>query len=269
MVYVLNIYRRLLGAQIRSQMQYRTSFLLEFIGSILITVLEYASLALVFNLFGSLQGWSLGEVAFLYGMSEISFGIMNLFFSGFDPGNFAIEIQRGTFDQFLLRPINITLQVLSSKFTLRRVGKIGVGIGIFITAINMTSIQWTSTKIIYLPFVVLGITFFFGSLFMIGSTFSFWTVESIEVINIFTYGGSFMISHPMHIYPNWLQRIFTYIIPAAFLNYYPAIYFLDKSDPFNLPPAASFTAPLAGILFLLLATAFWRFGIQHYQSTGT
>ena len=269
MVYIFNIYRRLLGAQIRGQMQYRTSFFLEFIGAILITVLEYASLALVFDLFGTLQGWSLGDVAFLYGLSEISFGIMNLFFSGFDPGNFAIEIKRGSFDQFLLRPINITLQVLSSKFTLRRIGKIGVGVGIFITALNLTNIHWTSGKIVYLPFVVLGITFFFGSLFMIGSTFSFWTVESIEVMNIFTYGGSFMISHPMHIYPNWLRRIFTYVIPAAFLNYYPALFFLEKPDPFNLFPAASFLAPLSGFLFLLLATFFWRFGIQHYQSTGT
>ena len=104
---------------------------------------------------------------------------------------------------------------------------------------------------------------------MVGSTFTFWTVESLEVINIFTYGGSFMISHPMHIYPNWLRRIFTYVIPAAFLNYYPALYFLDKPDPFNLPSAASFIAPLAGFIFIVIATVFWRFGIQHYQSTGT
>jgi ABC-2 type transport system permease protein len=269
MAYALNIYRRLLGAQIRSQMQYRTTFLLEFIGAILITILEYASLALVFDRFGSLQGWSLGEVAFLYGLSEISFGITNLIFSGFDPGTFAIEIRRGTFDQYLLRPINITLQVLSSKFTLRRVGKIVVGIGIFITALNLTTVHWTSAKIFYLPLVILGITFFFGSLFMVGSTLTFWTVESLEVINIFTYGGSFMISHPMHIYPNWLRRIFTYVIPAAFLNYYPALYFLDKPDPFNLPSSASFTAPLAGFIFIVMATVFWRFGIQHYQSTGT
>ena len=77
MAYALNIYRRLLGAQIRSQMQYRASFLLEFIGAILITVLEFASLALVFDRFGSLKGWSLGEVAFLYGLSEISFAACN------------------------------------------------------------------------------------------------------------------------------------------------------------------------------------------------
>ncbi|MEN8171256.1 MAG: ABC-2 family transporter protein [Chloroflexota bacterium] len=269
MVFALNIYRRLLGAQVRGQMQYRASFFFEFFGAILITLFEYASLALVFDRFGSLQGWSLGEVAFLYGLSEISFGVMNLLFGGFDPGTFGIEIRRGTFDQYLLRPINITLQVLSSRFVLRRIGKIGVGLGIFITALNMTSIHWNIAKIIYLPMVVLGITFFFGSLFMVGSTITFWTVESIEVINIFTYGGSFMISHPMHIYPNWLRRIFTYVIPAAFLNYYPALYFLDKPDPFNLPAAASFAAPLAGIIFIFISTAFWLFGIQHYQSTGT
>ena len=110
---------------------------------------------------------------------------------------------------------------------------------------------------------------FFGGLFIIGSTITFWTIESIEVMNILTYGGRFLISHPMHIYHVWMRRIFTYIVPAIFLNYYPALYFLDKVDPLDFPPFAPFIAPLVGLLVLLVALAFWRFGIGHYQSTGT
>ncbi len=78
-----------------------------------------------------------------------------------------------------------------------------------------------------------------------------------------------MVSHPMHIYMDWLRKLFTFIIPAAFLNYYPALYFLDKPDPFGLPPFAPFLSPLAGLGVLLAALAFWRFGIRNYQSTGS
>lgn len=88
-------------------------------------------------------------------------------------------------------------------------------------------------------------------------------------MNILTYGGSEMMAYPMHIYPDWLRRTFTYIVPAIFLNYYPALYFLEKTDPLGLPPIFSFFAPLVGGGVLLLALAFWRFGIRHYQSTGT
>jgi ABC-2 type transport system permease protein len=89
------------------------------------------------------------------------------------------------------------------------------------------------------------------------------------VINVFTYGGSEMMSYPMHIYQRWMREFFTYVIPAIFLLYYPALYLLDKPDPLNLPSFAPFLAPVAGLAMLFVAGAFWRFGIRHYASTGT
>jgi ABC-2 type transport system permease protein len=269
MRYALSIYRRLIGVQIRSQMMYRTSFLTEAFGVALITLLEYASLALVFTKFDNLGGWKLGQVAFLYGLAEFSFGIMDLFFSGFDPDNFGLHIRRGTFDQLLLRPINITLQVIGSEFVLRRVGKIIIGFLIFLSAINLNPVIWTFPKIILTTMAIFSQVCFFGGLFVIGATITFWTVESIEVINIFTYGGSYMISHPMHIFPDILQRFFTFVIPAAFLNYYPALYILNIPDPLGMPDWFALIAPFAGISMLAAALTFWHYGINHYQSTGS
>jgi ABC-2 type transport system permease protein len=263
------LYRRLIGIKIRGQMQYKTSFILELVGTGLITLLEYASLALVFSRFKDLQGWSLGQVAFLYGIAELSFGIMDLAFSGFDPSHFGLQVRRGYFDQLLLRPVNITLQVMSSEFVLRRFGKILVGILILASAINSIHVFWTAPKIIMTGLVILSQVFFFGGLFIIGSTITFWTVESIEAINIFTYGGSYMISHPMHIFPCILRKFFTYIIPAIFLSYYPALYILDIKDPFYMPLYAPFLAPFTGIGMFVIALLFWNFGIKQYQSTGT
>jgi ABC-2 type transport system permease protein len=96
---------------------------------------------LVFSRFETLKGWTLGQVAFLYGLAELSFGIMDLIFSGFDPSYFGFQVRRGTFDQLLLRPINITIQVLGSEFALRRIGKIVIGILIFFSALSLTTIQ--------------------------------------------------------------------------------------------------------------------------------
>jgi ABC-2 type transport system permease protein len=269
MCHTLTLYLRLISVQIRSQLHFRTSFLFEVIGTALITIFEFGSLALVLQRFGSLQGWTLGEISFLYGLVEISFGLMDMIFSGFDPPNFGKYVRQGIFDQLLLRPINITLQVLGSEFVIRRLGKITMGITIFAFALSHNNIIWTLPKLIYLPFVILGMILFFGGLFIAGATITFWTVESIEVMNILTYGSNYAMSHPMHIYQDWLRRFFTYIVPAIFLNYYPALYFLDKPDPFNLPPFAVFLAPFTGLSLFLLSLAFWQWGIRHYQSTGT
>ncbi|MFZ5915622.1 MAG: ABC transporter permease [Chloroflexota bacterium] len=265
----LDLYRRLIGAQIRSQLQYRAAFLMDLVGQGMATGVWFLSLALILQRFESIGGWTLGEVAFLYGTVETAFGVMDLLFSGFDPSAFGQQVRRGSFDQLLLRPASITLQVLGSEFVLRRLGRVVQGAAILAVAAALTDLRWTAVKLLYLPVVFASLVGFFGGLFIIGSTITFWTVESIEVVNIFTYGGSEMMSYPMHIYQNWMRRFFTYIVPAIFVNYYPALYFLDKPDPFGLPPFAPFLAPVAGLGVLAVGLAFWRFGIRHYQSTGT
>ena len=263
------LYLRLISVQVRSQLQFRTSFIFEVVGTALITTFEFGSLALVLQRFGGIQGWTIGEVAFLYGLVELSFGLMDMIFSGFDPPSFGRYVRQGTFDQLLLRPVNVTLQVLGSDFTIRRIGKIAIGIAIFAFALSLNDIFWTLSKFLYLPFVILGMILFFGGLFIIGATITFWTVESIEVMNILTYGGSYTISYPMHIYQDWLRCFFTYLVPAIFLNYYPALYFLGKPDPFHFPSFAPFLSPFVGLIIFLLSLAFWQWGIKHYQSTGT
>ncbi len=269
MRHILGSYYRLLGAQLRSQLQYRTSFILDVLGTGVITVVEFGAIALVFGRFGSVQGWTLGEVAFLYGLVELGFGLMDMVFAGFDPAHFGQEVRKGTFDRMLLRPLPVTAQVLGSDLTLRRVGPIFLGVGIFALALSLNPVAWTPLKVLYLPFVVLGIILFFGGLFVLGSSLTFWTVESFEAMNILTYGSSELISYPMSIYEAWLRHIFTYVIPAIFLTYYPALYFLDRPDPFGFPAFSPFLAPLAGGLVFVAALGFWRFALTHYHSTGS
>ncbi len=269
MRYNLNIYWRLLGVQIRSQLQYRLSFLLDLLATGLIVLTEFGSVALVLQRFKNIQGWQLAEVAFLYGLVEISFGIMDMLFTGFDPPRFGRRVRQGTFDQLLLRPLNVTVQVMGADLELRRLGRISFGVGIFIYALAGNNIVWTLPKLLYLPVVAASLVAFFGGLFVIGSTITFWTVDSIEVLNMLTYGGSFTISYPMTIYPVWLRRFFTFMVPAIFLNFFPALFFLYRPDPLGFPAFAPFLSPFVGVGTLWLALAFWRFGIRHYQSTGS
>jgi ABC-2 type transport system permease protein len=269
LIHNFSLYWRLIGVQIRSQLQYRLAFFLDVLGTSLITILNFATLAFVFQRFGSIAGWNLGEVAFLYGMVEAAFGVMDMLFSGFDPQNFGRQVRLGRMDQLLLRPLDITLQVFGSEFIMRRLGRIAQGLLVLGVAIAMLDIQWTITKLLYMPVVIVSLVCFFGGLFIIGATITFWTYESIEVVNIFTYGGSEMMSYPMNIYQNWLRQFFTYIIPAIFLIYYPALYFLDKPDPFPMPGFARFLSPVVGLGILWAALLFWNYGLRHYQSTGT
>ncbi|MEM7033025.1 MAG: ABC-2 family transporter protein [Chloroflexota bacterium] len=269
MIRALGLYRRLILIQIRSQLQYRTAFVMETTATALMQGLFFLSIYLVMSRFGDIGGWSVGEVAFLYGLVELSFGLMDMIFSGFDPKDFGQQVRLGTFDQLMLRPVDLKLQVFGSEFVIRRIGRIFQGLLIFLVALSLLDIQWTIIKILFVPTIILSLVLFFGGLFIIGSTITFWTVESIEAINILTYGGSEMMAYPMHIYQDWLRQIFTFLVPAIFLNYYPAVYILDKPDPLNFPSFAPFLSPVAGLGVFIAALLFWQFGLKYYQSTGS
>jgi ABC-2 type transport system permease protein len=265
----LRLLFRLLRVQVRSQRQYPLSFVLEIISGVITMGFFFVAFAITFARFEDIGGWQLGEVAFLWGIAEFSFGTMDMIFSGFDYDAFGPMIRTGRFDQLLLRPVNITLQVLGSRLILRRLGKIIEGLVIFIYGLSLIQVQWTALKVLYIPILVISQVLFFGSLFIIGATTTFWTLERLEILNIFTYGGSEIMSYPMHIFQRPIRWLFTYVVPAIFLSYFPAVFILDKADPLGAPGFVSFLAPLVAVLMMWLALRFWRFGIRNYQSTGS
>lgn len=269
MLHTLTIYLRLLSVQIRSQMQYRISFLLDLMSTLLDTFFDFAAIALVLQQFSHIQGWTLPQIALLYGLVQTSFGLMDLIFAGFDPPYFARKIRTGSFDQLLLRPIPITLQVMGSEISLRRLGKVSVAATILVYALTTNDIAWTAVKLAHFPLIILSLILFYGGLFIVGATIIFWTIDSVEAMNILTYGSNFAISYPMSIYPDWLRRFFTYVLPAIFLVYYPALYLLDRPELGQTAVFAPFLSPIIGGGVFLLALRFWRFGIAHYQSSGS
>jgi len=268
-VWNIGMYARLLMIQLRSQMQFRLSFWMELLSTGLLNASYFLSVVLVMQRFKTIAGWNLGEIAFLLGLIEMSFGTMDMIFSGFDPDNFALVIRQGRFDQLMLRPVGLTWQVLGSRFLLRRLGRIFEGFIILMFALGQLNVHWTLGKILYLPVVFCSQVLMMGGMFVASSTLAFWTLQSVEAVNILTYGGVEMMSYPMQIYTKWMQRFFTYVIPFIFLNYAPALYLLDKADPLGLPAFAPFLAPVVAVGFFLLALTFWRIGVNHYQSSGT
>ncbi len=264
------LYRRLVGAQMRSQMQYRASFIFDFIAQFIGNIVDFAVVAVLFTRFPSIGGWSLGEVALLYGLSAVSFALADMLAAGFDYGYFGpAMVRQGGFDQVLMRPVNIFLQVLASQFVLRRIGRIVQGVLILVVALSLLHVSWTPVRFGFMFVTIGGGVLFFMGLFIFGSGVSFWTVESLETMNIVTYGGQAMTSYPMHIYQDWLRSIFMFIIPMAFVNYYPSLWLLGKPDPLGGPAWLAFLSPVVCLIVFGVGVWMWSFGARHYQSTGS
>ena len=97
----------------------------------------------------------------------------------------------------------------------------------------------------------------------------FWTVQTTELTNLLYYGGREMLSYPITIYHQAIQRILLFVVPLAFGVYMPTCYLLNRALPLNLPVWVVFLAPLAALSFAGIALWLWGFGVRHYQSTGS
>ena len=264
------LYRRLVGAQIRSQMQYRVSFIVDLLAQFIGTLVDFAAVWVFFTRVPTIGGWSLGEVGLLYGLSSVSFAFADMIVSGFDYMYFGPAMVRlGGFDQVLIRPVNPFLQVLASQFVLRRIGRIGQGILILVIALHLLEVAWSPIQVVFAVITVVSGLLFFMGLFIFGSGVSFWTVESLEAMNILTYGGQFVTSYPVHIFQGWLRTIFMFIIPMAFVNYYPALWLLGKPDPLGGPPWLAFLSPLVCLAVFAAGVRMWWLGVRRYTSTGS
>jgi len=256
------------GARIRAQMQYKVSFWLDLLGFALTTGLEFAVVVILLGRFQSLGGWSVAEVALLYGLTETAFSFAEMAGRGFD-APFERMMQQGTFDNVLTRPLGSFFQVLASEFQLRRLGRTLQAIIVLSFALSQVSIAWTPAKLLLLPLTVAsGATIYLG-LLVIGATICFWTIKTPEVINAFTFGGNTMTSYPLGIYNRWIRNVFLFVIPVAFVNYPTALFLLERTDPYGLPAALAWAAPLVAAVFLGIALSIWRIGVTKYTSSGS
>jgi len=261
------LYGRYVRTSLKAQMQYRASFLMLTMGTFITTAAEFLGIWALFDRFSQLQGWSLPEVALLYGMAHISFSLSEALGRGFDvfPG----MVKNGDFDRVLLRPRNTALQIAAKEVDLLRLGRLTQGVLVVGWALWTVKVDWTFPHVLLLIVSVLSGACLFIGLFVLQATLSFWTIESLEIANTLTYGGVETAQFPLEIYHHWFRRFFTFIVPLACLNYFPSLTLLGRPVPDGFPSYFPWMAPGICLAFLLLALGVWQFGVRHYHSTGS
>ncbi len=260
----MNLYFKYLLILFKSQMQYRTSFWLLSFGQFFIPFFVFAGLYFMFERFGQIKGWNFYEVALCFAVIHMAFAISECLARGFDA--FSSLVGSGDFDRLLVRPRSTVVQVLGSKFEFTRIGRLLQSVIVFIWALGSLSIEWNAFKAVTLFLMVASGIFIFTGIFILAATLCFWTIQGIELANIFTDGGREMAQYPLNIYHKWVTRFFTFVIPFGCVNYLPLMYILDKTDGSGW---LYMLTPLAGIVFIVPCLLVWQIGVRHYRSTGS
>ena len=178
-------------------------------------------------------------------------------------------IRDGTFDQVLTRPLPSLLQVVAADFAVRRVAKALQGIVVLAVALAHLDIGWTAGRVLMIPVAIVAGAVIYGAVWVALVTVSFWIVDAIEFVNAFTYGGNFLSQYPLDVFAFWLRSLVVFLLPVAFVAYFPALYVLDKPDELGFPEALRFASPLVAVVAWVAAGAIWGAAVRHYRSVGS
>jgi len=220
---------------IRASLAYPASFWILTVSSALITLLDFVGIGLMFATIDDLAGFELWEIAPLDGM--------------------------------LTRPVPLLVQVCADRFALRRLGRITQAV--VVLGWGAAHVDWTVPRLLVAAVMLVSASAIFFALFVGISCIQFWTHDASEFANAFTYGGNTLTQYPLTIFPGEVVKSLTFVLPIAFVNWYPCLYLLGREDPFGMPGWFAVAPPFVAAVLLALASLAWRTGVRRYTSTGS
>lgn len=247
---------------IKIKLEYKASFIINSINQFLVFFTYYYTVVALFDKFDNIKGFNLYEIFICFGVIHFGYALSETLFRGMD--RFEDHIIKGTLDRFLVRPVNVLYQVLVSEVDIIKIFKAIQALIIIGIGISNLGIKFDIFKIITLILMLISSVLVFLALFIFTASYCFLTVEGLEVKNLFTDGGKYLAQYPISIYKKGVVIFFTFIIPYGFINYYPLLYLIGKTDN-----KLFILSPLVTVLFVGLSILVFNLGLKRYTSTGS
>lgn len=217
--------------------------------------------------FDNLNGWDIYEMLFLFSLLFLTYGIMIIFFTGLR--DFGSTVRNGSFDRFILRPRGLLFQIIfvnSDWFA--AIGHGGLGIMLFLISAGKVGIRWNMYNALYYLFTVAGGVLIQGAVFLFLATLNIYLLQTNSLKGLIYWNMRKFAGYPISIFHKAIQFFMIYVMPFAFVNYFPAQYLLRKDDMSEYSEIFMYLTPAVGIVMYLLAYLFWRFSIRFYKSSG-
>lgn len=262
----LGIAASLWMAGLRSGLEYRADFVLETLFGLIREATGFALIWVILARFEGLAGWTLGEVAFLYGLRVTMHGLV-----GLATGNiWSLEyrVREGEFDRYLVRPAPPLLQLLTERVPLSAFGELLGGPALFVAANTLVDMVWTPLAVLYLLLSLVGGALLELAIRVLLVSFSFRALRVTGLMALVDDVFSDFGTYPLSIFGATLQFLLTFGIPVAFMAYFPTVVLLGRTEELRVHPAFAYGAPLAGVLWMAIALRVFQGQLRHYKSAG-
>lgn len=260
--FYLDIYRKILIQDLKSKMSYRADFVISNIGMIVSNLVGFVTFYILFQNFPSINGWTMYEMLFLYGFALVALTPVQCFFD--NNWNLRYAVKTGDFIKYCFRPINIFFYYISEVFDVKGLGQLAFGVGTLVYAWRNLAIPVTAATIAQTVLFLIAASLFMIAIMNFAAATCFW-IQNSGYIMVIMFRFKDFAKYPASIFNSVFRIVFTFVIPIAFIAYYPSLVILRPDSV----PLLSWFSPLIGLLFFYLSYRFWLLGARKYDGTGS
>ena len=260
--FYLKIYFKILAQDIKSKMSYRADFIISTIGMICTNIAGFIGFMILFSCFPSINGWGYNEMLFLYGFSLVAMTPVQCMFD--NNWSLRMYVYSGDFIKYCFRPINLFFYFQSEVFDIKGLGQLAFGIGTLIYSSVKLGLAFTPLMLLKLVVFLLSASLVMVALQNAAAATCFWIQNSFFILDLVTRFKDYA-KYPVTIFSPVFRFIFTFLIPIAFIAYYPSLVILRPGEI----PLLSWLSPFIAAAFFIASYKLWMFGASRYSGTGS
>ena len=257
----LRLWRRFFVAALMRQLEYRGHTLLMVLGELGEQAILLVTYLVIYRYADEVAGWTADEALLLLGVFWIYSGI----WSGLIGCNLRLlaeQIQEGTLDQLLVRPVSAQFLVSCRLVEWWDLTRSVTGAIVLAYAGQRLGVVWSPGAVgAALVFAASGFALVYALRFTIAAC-TFWVVRVSELYSLLDSVNE-VARFPVTYFQRPVRDVLTYVIPVAFVTTFPAQALLGEADLRLLPVGVGLA-----VAALWASNRFWRYALRHYASAG-
>ncbi|WP_433206483.1 ABC transporter permease [Dactylosporangium sp. CS-047395] len=258
---VVRLYARLMGAHVRSILEYTGDFWIMMAGTAVMQIVNVVFLTAIFAKVPAINGWSFWAVVAMFGMVAVAEGVGSLFFEGM--WSMAWLINQADIDYMLVRPYPVVLQVSSVQIGphgLTNIVSGGLMVGFAVSHVDVT---WSAGRIALAVVVLLSAIAIKVAINLATNAASFWMQSPSPLFAMAVHQAGDLARFPLSVYPWALKAALGFALPFAFVSFFPVAYLLGHGQAW-----VGLLTPLVAVYALVVAGWIFTRGLRRYESAG-
>ena len=247
-----------------SKLVYKANVIIGITGFLVTQAFNLLTLFLLIKTVPNIDGYSIYEIGFLFGLTNMAMGIDHLFSDRLWTVAYN-EVIHGKLDHLFLRPLPVLFQILASEIQLEAFGEIIVATVLITICGSNLSIAFTFTNILLIVVGILCASLIFTSFKILVAGLAFVSKRSGPLLQI-TYNFSQYARYPLKIFPKAIQIILLFIIPLGLCIFVP---FDNLFNPIMNPYLLMLIIIGITSAFAIISLTIFNSCAKRYESTGT